>query len=231
MAELVTIPRTVTARIEAFVAPHMAHDNAHDYAHVDRVRRWAVAIARQEGYPRLDLAEVAALLHDVGLGQSSDRRDHGDMGAAMAAAVLRELDTFPEADIEEVTNAIRFHNRNREGEGRLLDILRDADMMEMFGAIGLLRALTFSPDIPAFDPDNPRGESWGMAAKDYDRRFDAGLGMGDTLVDHVNFHISCYDNLATATARQWAKPLVEYLREFVRQLEREACEGEHEACT
>ena len=54
---------------------------AHDFKHVDRVRRWALHIARDEGYADLALVEAAALLHDIGLAHVTERSDHGGVGA------------------------------------------------------------------------------------------------------------------------------------------------------
>ena len=48
---------------------HEGHDAAHDFAHVERVRRLAASLAGEDEnlLPRADawLAEVAALLHDI----------------------------------------------------------------------------------------------------------------------------------------------------------------------
>ena len=41
------------------------------------------------------------------------------------------------------------------------------------------------------------------------------------MVDALNFHISCFDNLNSDTARKLAEPQVEFIRNFVQQLENE----------
>jgi len=210
--------------IEAFARQHMGAEPGHDFEHAHRVRGWALRIAEAEDYDRLDLVEAAALLHDIGLSQPRARRRHGQTSAEMAATFLRTTGLFDEADVDCVLSAIRFHGTNRGGSGILLDILRDADMMEMFGPIGLLRSVTPVAHKPEYLPGNVKGETWQMTAGEFDERFDSGVGVGDTLVDHVNFHISCYDNLATATARNWAAPHVEFLKQFVLSLEQQLIE-------
>ena len=205
------------ARIEAYAREHMGVERGHDYGHADRARRWARLIARGEGYDRVDLVEAAALLHDVGLAQPEDRRNHGQAGAQAAAEFLEREGLFERDDIAVIAEAIRYHDRNREGAGPLLDVLRDADMMEIFGAVGILR----SPSMPICALDSPRGETWGFSAADFDARFDSGIRVGDTMVDFLNFHISCLDNLATETARTLARPRVEFVRAFIEELEQE----------
>ena len=55
----------------------------HGFKHVDRVRRWALAIARGEGGADPELVEAAALLHDVGRAHVMQERQHARAGAAM----------------------------------------------------------------------------------------------------------------------------------------------------
>ena len=76
-----------------------------------------------------------------------------------------------------------------------------------------------------YEPGNVKGETWDMSAKDFDERFDAGASVGATVVDYLNFHISCFDNLGTSTARELARPSVEYIRRFVKQIELEVDQG------
>jgi len=63
------------------------------------VRKWALTIAAVEGYPHLEMLEVTALLHDIGLGQVSGNKDirdraalqpHGPIGSEIAARFLKE---------------------------------------------------------------------------------------------------------------------------------------------
>ncbi|MBN2311595.1 MAG: HD domain-containing protein [Candidatus Hydrogenedentes bacterium] len=206
-------------RIEAYARRFMSAEPGHDFAHVSRVRHWALRIARAEGYPDLAAVEAAALLHDIGLASAEDRATHGARGADMARRFLLDEALFPADTVDAICHAIRYHCTNREGSGPLLGILRDADMMDMFGAIGVLRCIQFAGDKPGFDPANPKGPLWNMTAAGFDARIDRALGTGDTIVDVLNFHISCYDNLATDTARRLARPGVDFIRRFILELE------------
>ena len=193
---------TTIPYIEAFARPFMVAEIGHDFKHIDRVRNWVLRIAREEGYPDLEAVEAAALLHDIGL-RDGGRRMHAEFGAELAGAFLREQGFFDEARICEIENAIRFHS-SLDGHGAMLDILQDADGLELFGAIGLLRAFTSKATLPEYDENQVKGETWAMSADDFTQRFKSGVGVGSTIVDQVNFQISCYKNLHTPTARDCA---------------------------
>ncbi|MDD5043839.1 MAG: HD domain-containing protein [Patescibacteria group bacterium] len=207
--------------IDKYVRGVMSAEVAHDVKHVHRVRNWALQIAREEHYNNLEIVEAAALLHDVGLLNCHKRSLHGEAGAEMANKFLKENNLFFEDEIGLICEAIKYHNSNREGEGDLLFILRDADMMDMFGAVGIMRALTSKATRPEYNTENIKGETWGLEAKDFDKRFDNGEGIGDYIVDQINFQISCFDNLKTKTARRLARPMIEFMKNFLTALEKE----------
>lgn len=193
---------------------------AHDYKHVDRVRGWILQIAQHEGYENLELAEATALLHDIGLAQVEHRREHAHVGAKVAAQFLQEHGLFCSQEIEELADAIQCH-ASTSGGGRLGEILRDADKLELFGAIGIMRCLTSRYTLPDYDPQNVKGETWQMPIAVFEERFAAGVGVGNYMIDHLNFQMSLYDDLYTNTARELALPLIEYARGYVKQLESE----------
>ena len=196
------------------------HLIAHDFKHADRVRGWALQIAQGEGYAHLELVEAAALLHDIGLAHVEHRNQHAQKGAEIAADYLRRGGLFPEQEIALITAAIAFHS-SMSGGGRLGEFLRDADKLELFGAIGLMRAFTSKYMQPEYDPNDVRSETWEMTADAFTGRFRSGVGVGHYIMDQINFQLSCYDNLSTETARRLARPLVEFMRAYVIQLERE----------
>ena len=221
-------------QIEDYVRRAMTGVVAHDFKHVGRVRRWALRIAEEEGFEDLEIVEVAALLHDIGLPQvdeGSERSKHGSLGAEIAERFLKERSAFAEEQIEQIVLAIRYHGSRPSmvadllttiGEkGRLLEIIRDADTLDALGAVGLMRAFTSKSDKPEYALGNVKGDTWGLSSKGFSERFAQGLGIGETIIDQINFQISLYDNLSTETARRLAKPLVKFMREYLVQLERE----------
>jgi len=197
---------------------------AHEFTHVDRVRCWALQIARGEGFEELALVEATALLHDVGLAHVEQRSQHGQIGAQVAAQFLREAQLFTEQEVEIIAEAIRRHNSPRGG-GVLGTILRDADILDALGAIGLMRAFSSKYMLPEYDPHNIKSDTWGTTAREYDKRFATGKGVGAYLVDQVNFQIGLYDNLSTQTAQRLGKPLVDFMQAFLLQLESEVKAG------
>lgn len=203
--------------IEEYTRPLMVGEAAHDFKHADRVRHWALKIARQEHYTDLDCVQATALMHDVGL-VNGDRKRHAEVGAEMAANFLRENHLFEEQAVLEITNAIRNHNA-LEDRGLLAAILRDADILDLLGAVGIMRAFMSKADLPEYDPHLVKGETWDMSAGDFTERLNAGVGIGEFIVDQINFQISCRDNLTTPTAKNLAIPLVSFMLTFMQQLE------------
>ena len=86
---------------------------AHDFQHVDRVRNNALVIASRERYTEVEKLEIAALLHDIGLTQISDRderTEHGSIGAAIAEEFLRENSDLGTSEIEQIADAVKYHS-------------------------------------------------------------------------------------------------------------------------
>lgn len=208
-------------QVEAYVKKVTKDEPAHDFNHVDRVRKLALKIAKSVKFPDLEIVEIAALMHDIGLSKADKRGKHGEIGAEMAEKFLKRNKIVSFDKIKEICNTIKFHCKNREGEGKLLDIIRDADMIDLFGAVGIMRLLTSTPFKLEYDPRNIKGKTWKMGAKGFDKRFDSGLGIGETIPDHFNFQISCFDNLSTNFAKKLAKKRVKYMRNFIIELENE----------
>jgi uncharacterized protein len=178
---------------------------AHGWLHTDRVRRNALLLARAEGVD-LALAELAALLHDVGRTQPGPEDEHGARSAAMAAPLLAEL-PLTDDEREEILHAVRWHNSPR-GDTALLLVLRDADMLDGLGAIGLMRAFMSKGHLPPYDPDTPFDE--GNARR-------PAIYVSDQVFNQTSF----YDRLNTGTARQMAAERTTFMRAFVAQMRQE----------
>jgi putative nucleotidyltransferase with HDIG domain len=219
-------------QIEQYVRDVMAHvarpdlQLAHDFKHVDRVRGWALIIAEREGGAEREVVEATALLHDIGLAYVEHRRDHARVGAERAAQFLREQQFFRASEIIAIADAIRCHS-SLQGGGHLGALLRDADMLDLFGAIGIMRAFTSKYSLPEYDPQNVKGATWNMTALEFTDRFRSGMGMGAYIVDQLNFQLSCYDNLTTTTAKAIAQPLVAFAKAYLVQLDAEVVARNH----
>jgi putative nucleotidyltransferase with HDIG domain len=209
----------VTKLMSTFVAPDLRI--AHDFNHVDRVRRWAVRIARDEGVDS-ELVEAAALLHDIGLSSVGiDRRaQHAQVGAELAKTFLKEEGLFNDSEIEIIADAIRCHS-SPSGGGMVGSVLRDADKLDALGAVGIMRAFMSKYATPEYGAQNPKGSTWQMTMGEFEQRFSQGQGIGEYVVDQVNFQVSFFGELSAETARQIGKPLVDFMKAYVVQLDSE----------
>lgn len=198
---------------------------AHDFKHIDRVRNWALVIADAERFPNLEIVEVTALLHDIGLShlnEGDERKEHGPLGAEIAKTYLRANSSLSAEQIDQIADAVYYHSLHPEAvlehlqalgeKGKLLEIVRDADNMDALGAIGLMRAFTSKYFLPDYIPASIKGNNWGLTS---------GFQPVNNIMDQINQQLRYYDNLHTITAKNLGQPLVEYMKDFVMQLEYE----------
>ncbi len=118
-------------------------DGAHGPAHRDDVMRTARLLAERHAPKRVDVAEAAALLHDVGISRGRKRHEHH------AVEMLKEDPEFRKAfgflDRRRILHAVREH-RNSTGQPRstLAKIISDADRTPGAGdSSPLARALAY----------------------------------------------------------------------------------------
>jgi HD superfamily phosphodiesterase len=234
---------------EKYVKDAMSHNDstlmiAHDFKHVDRVRKWALTIAEGEGYPHLEMLEVTALLHDIGLSQVSGTKDikdraalppHGPIGAEIAARFLKENSALSVEEFHLIVDAIKHHSdspkamseylNTLEEKGKLAAILTDADMLDALGAVGLMRAFTSKYFLPEYDPADIKGIAWGLSDKECMEKFGVYPGRElapvNTIIDQINQQIRYYRGLHINTVKRLATPFVQFMKDFVLQLEHE----------
>ncbi len=219
MSRIDRIETFVRETMDAIVNPDLRIGP--DIKHVERVRRNALIIARGEGFATLDLVEAAALLHDIGLAHVETRDQHGPVGAEIAARFLREQRLFDEDDIAAIAKAIHNHSLIHGDWDTLGYILRDADILDALGAVGLMRAFTSKYFKPEYNPEHIKGETWGLSADGFIARHVTGFGIGATIMDQINLQISLVDELHTEMARRIAEPCVAFMKAFVVELEAE----------
>lgn len=122
-----------------------AHDySGHDIAHVERVTSLALKIAKAEQCQRIDIVEIASLLHDT----VDSKLTTSDAATIKLEKFLYSinLDTLT---INEIIFIIK-HLSYRNGENNQIplslegQIVRDADRLDAIGAIGIARAFQFA---------------------------------------------------------------------------------------
>lgn len=130
----------------------------HDWWHIERVRRVALTIAREESAD-IFLVELAALLHDV----ADWKFAGGDESAGPAAARkwLESLDV-DQPTTEHVCRIIAQLSFKGAGVATPMDSLegacvQDADRLEALGAIGIARTFAYGgwKGQPMHDPELP----------------------------------------------------------------------------
>lgn len=194
-------------RVKAWVCARFDSDGtpAHGWLHTARVRENAIVLALAEGVEPV-LAELAALLHDVGRTQPGPESEHGARSAVLAEPLLAEL-PLTEGERNEILHAVHWHNSKR-GDTQLLLVLRDADMIDGLGAIGLMRAFMSKGHLPAYDEKAPfEHHSYEWPAS--------------TASEQVLGMLRFYGFLNTDTARALAMERYTYMQGFISQVQRE----------
>ncbi len=137
------IQARMLASAEAFARAELAHDSSgHDWSHIERVRRLAANIAREEEAD-VFICELAALLHDI-----ADEKIAGDETAGLAR-VRTWLDTHgaeteTTARVMEIISTMSFAGGERPPMATLEGkIVQDADRLDAIGAVGIARAFAY----------------------------------------------------------------------------------------
>ncbi len=137
-----TITDTIR-RTEQFVKAKLEGENSgHDWGHIDRVRRLAMKIAKEEKSANTTIIELAALLHDI-----ADWKFHGDGAGQREARKWLESIFIDETTIASVCDIVQNISFKKNApqvplsiEGK---IVQDADRLDAMGAIGVARAFAY----------------------------------------------------------------------------------------
>ena len=102
--------------------------------HIAIVVKYAKHLAQSENVDE-ELAELAALLHDIGRLRFGPK-DHEITGVVEAEKILKEFN-YPEDVIEEVKYCVKVHrsDRNNIPKTKAAVIIRDADSLAHFDAV------------------------------------------------------------------------------------------------
>jgi uncharacterized protein len=200
-------------RTEAYVREKLPIDaTGHDWHHVFRVRRNALAIGRTESVDLL-VVELAALLHDI-----ADHKFHGGDETAGPRTARQWLESLqaPEDLIEQVCQIIArlsFKGAAVAQEPLSLEgmVVQDADRLDALGAIGIARAFSYggAKGRPLYDPAVPPEQHASFEA--YKK------GAGPTLNHFYEKLLLLKDRFNTAAGRRLAEERHGFLAEFVRR--------------
>ncbi len=205
------------ASAEEFARDALAGDSSgHDWSHIERVRRLAGSIAREEGADAF-ICELAALLHDI-----ADDKIAGDEATGQAR-VRHWLDTHgavreTSARVMDIIATMSFAGGNRPAmttlEGK---VVQDADRLDAIGAIGIARAFAYGATRgrAMYDPSIPPRER--MSREDYRSQ------PAPTINHFYEKLLLLKDRLNTARARRIAEErhrfMLAYLDQFYAEWE------------
>lgn len=209
---------TVIQRTRDHVRSALEGDGSgHDWWHVERVRKTALSLAREEGAD-LFITELGALLHDI-----ADWKFYADVEAGPRAARewLESLSVEPHIvdQVCEIVRDISFKGAGVNTGMRTLEgrVVQDADRFDALGAIGIARAFAYggSKNRVMHEPD---------AVPVLHASFDAYKNSRGTTLNHFYEKLLLLkDRMNTPTGKRLAEErhvfMEEYLRRFYEEWE------------
>lgn len=190
--------------------------SGHDWWHIQRVRKLALRLGKEEGADAF-VVELAALLHDI----ADWKFYQGDpeAGPRVAAAWLEECGVDSSVS-EHVCSIIREISFKGSGvptpmesiEGK---VVQDADRLDALGAIGIARAFAYGGH-QGREIHNPDVEP------ESHETFDAYRESAGSTINH--FHeklLLLEERMNTDAARRLAEARHEYMEGFLEQFHRE----------
>ncbi|GAA6030358.1 hypothetical protein JCM8097_009069 [Rhodosporidiobolus ruineniae] len=245
--------RLVQAAESLARAHHERYDPSHDFHHVTRVRRQALAIARSlssdssssssEAPVDLLVVELAAFFHDLVdkkyLPAGADPAAQGVLEPFWAQEDAEgELSEQQRRLVERVVDNVSYSKevrRIKAGEQtewhltcRELHCVQDADKLDAIGAFGIMRCAAYSAitSRPLYLPP-PTTSSSQPSPSSTPTGTPAPPASDDSAIAHFHdklFHLE--GMMKTPLGRELAKKRTETMRRFVEDCEREWKEGE-----
>lgn len=207
--------KTIVEQTEKYVYNHLKSDvSGHDWFHIDRVRKLALHIARNEKKGNEFIIEMAALLHDI---PDDKLNHHTEDGWSMLVDWFGkiELDEETVSDIMQIIETISYS----AGEGALpsveAEIVQDADRLDAIGAIGIARTFAYGgkKGQPMYDPSLKVREK--MTKQEYR------MGKSSSIHHFYEKLLQLQDLLNTDTAKTIANERHEYMVRFLEEFNKE----------
>jgi uncharacterized protein len=204
----------VIAATAAFIEEKFqAEGSGHDWPHIWRVWQVARTLAAEQPVIDQEVAELAALLHDI-----ADWKFHGgdyEAGPRAARAWLASQHV-PEATIDRVQQVIREVSFKGLGVETPVTspeaaVVQDADRLDAIGAIGVARAFAYGghKGRPLHDPAVPP-----VLHADFEQYKQS---TAPTLNHFYEKLLHLQDRLHTPAARRMAARRHQFMEEFVAQ--------------
>jgi len=187
--------------IKKIAKEHMEkNDLAHGWNHTERVYNLCIKIGEKEGAD-LEVLKLAALLHDIGINR--DRKNHEKVSAEMTKDILQGY-----SKLEDVLYCIESHRFSKGIVPKTLEakILQDADRLDVLGAMGIIRTMTYTGHVNR--PVHIPGKSISHVY----------TGESDSAVDHIYEKLmKIKDRMNTRTGKKIAEKRHEFVENFMSQ--------------
>ncbi len=96
--------------------------------HLNGVSLAAALLASKRGVNQ-EIAQIAAMFHDIAAYVSGSYEDHANRSAEYAKDLLRAMKGFSEDEIAQICTAISRHDDKHQVDGPLDEVLKDADVI------------------------------------------------------------------------------------------------------
>ncbi len=185
-------------------------EGSHDWQHIDRVRRMALFLAREEGGDMF-IIEMAALLHDLEDWKLADSETKTFSTEEWLSA--QELTAETIERILQVIAEVSFKGAGVATPCSSLEsmIVQDADRLDAIGAIGIARAFAYggSKGRPLYQPEQDAVQH--QSFESYKK------SKSSTLHHFYEKLLHLKDRMNTATAIKLAEKRHHYMLDFADQ--------------
>jgi uncharacterized protein len=207
--------QTMIELTEKYVYDQLNSDaSGHDWFHIDRVRKLALHIAKEERKGNEFIIELAALLHDI----PDDKLNHeADGGWKKLEDWFDEikLDIDSVNAIKQIIKSISYSAGQLKLPSIEAEIVQDADRLDAIGAIGIARTFAFGGKKGQlmYDPSLPIREN--MTKKEYRN------GKSSSIHHFHEKLLRLKEMLNTFTAKKIASERHEYMVGFLEEFNKE----------
>lgn len=183
----------------------------HGFDHTKRVVGMALLLSHLEKRDPF-LPVLSSLIFDIGRTSEDPRAQnfrHGEVSRELSTDFIDSIKILSNEDKEIVKNAIEDHpKRNKEVRRTYVsEIVMDADRLDAFGAVGIIRSASFRWKLPIFD------EKLSLSTKDAEIK---------TIYQDFGLRIpEFYDMLWTKSARRIAKPWFGFTKKFTKEFKKQ----------
>lgn len=207
---------TIIEQTEVFVQNELGEDaTGHDWFHVDRVRRNALHICKEENAGEAFIIEMAALLHDIPDEKLNESIEKGE------EKLETYLQTIPLTDndkkhIKQIIATISYKGgQHTELSTIEAKIVQDADRLDAIGAIGIARVFAYGgkKGHPIYDP--------GIQVRDAMSLEEYRNGKSTSIHHFYEKLLKLQDLLNTKSARVMAESRQQMMETFLEQFYQE----------